>query len=165
MKKSLLGIAMLFMMLAVASITRAQDNMLDDVDTSVEPNWVQIRIHFTMPINYVRHFPDERGQLLQIFFSIVGVNANNLNLMEEIRNVPATLVIPATTITFKPPLSLDIRRDPSTLLVRFDHPVNYDVRPGDDQRSIVIYIPVTPVEIKPAEPAKNKPEKMDNPSN
>lgn len=164
MKKSLLGISLLFMALATAGITYAQDIILDDVDTSVEPDWVQIRIHFTMPVNYVRHFPQEHGQLLQIFFTIVGVDADNISLREEVRNVPATPVMPATTITYEPPLSLNLRRDPSTLLVRFDRAANYDVRPGEDHRSIVIYMPVVPVETKPADPAKDKPGKKDSPA-
>ncbi len=162
MKKLLIGISLLFILLTTVDIACAQDIILDDVDTSVEPNWAQIRIHFTMPVNYVRHFPEEHGQLLQIFFTIVGVDADNLSLREEIRNVQATPVIPATTITYEPPLSLNLQRDPSTLLVRFNHAVNYDIRPGDDQRSIVIYLPVSAVETKPVDPAKNKPMKRDN---
>ena len=162
MKKSLLGVFLLFIALATAGITHAQDIILDDVDTSVEPDWVQVRIHFTMPVNYVRHFPQEHGQLLQIFFTIVGLDADNISLREEVRNVPATPVMPATTITYEPPLSLNLQRDPSTLLVRFDRAANYDVRPGEDHRSIVIYMPVVPVETKPADPAKEKPAKKNN---
>ncbi len=154
---------MLFMALATAGITYAQDIILDDVDTSVEPDWVQIRIHFTMPVNYVRHFPQEHGQLLQIFFTIVGLDADNISLREEVRNVPATPAIPATTITYEPPLSLNLQRDPSTLLVRFDRAANYDVRPGEDHRSIVIYMPVVPAETKSTDPAREKPAKKDNP--
>lgn len=163
MKKTLTSTAFVFIVLAVVGIAHAQDIILDDVDTAVEPDWAQIRIHFTMPVNYVRHFPDERGQLLQIFFTIVGMDAQNVSLREEVRNVPATPVIPGTTITYDPPLSLNLQRDPSTLLVRFDHAVNYDVRPGEDQRSIVIYLPVTPVETNPADAVKDKPLNKNSP--
>lgn len=163
MKKSLLGIPLLFMTLATAGIAHAQDVILDDVETATEAEWSQIRIHFTLPVNYVRHFPQERGQLLQIFFTIVGMDTQNISLREEIRNVSGTPVMPTTTITYEPPLSLNLQRDPSSLSVRFSRPVNYDVRPGEDHRSIVIYLPIVPAETKPTDAAPNKPDKKDGP--
>ena len=71
--------------------------------------------------------------------------------------------MPGTTITYEPPLSLNLQRDPSTLQVRFDHAVNYDVRPGEDHRSIVIYLPVVAVESQPAGDGADKPARKDRP--
>jgi hypothetical protein len=158
MKRILLGMWLLIMMLATGATACAQDVILDDVDTSVESEWMQIRIRFTMPVNYVRHFPQERGQLLQIFFTIASLDTQNISLREEIRNIAATPAMPATTVTFAPPLSLNLRRDPSSLSIRFNRPVSYDVRPGEDNRSLVIYLPIVPVEAKPSGAARNKPE-------
>ena len=159
MKKSLARIFLLLVVFDPGGIARAQDIIMDYVDTSVEPDWAQMRIHLTMPVNYARHFPKEHGQLLQIFFTINGMDAYNLSLREEVRNVPATPVLPGATITYDPPISLNLQRDMSTLSVRFDRAVNYDVRPGDDRRSIVIYLPVVPVETKPTDATKDKPVK------
>lgn len=164
MKNPLLGVTMLFMAFTSSGIARAQDVILDDVDTSVESEWARISIHFTLPVNYVRHFPQERGQLLQIFFTVAGIDSQNVSLREEIRNVSATPVMPATTITYEPPLSLNLQRDPSLISVRFDRPVNYDVRPGEDHRSIVIYLPIVATDARPADTAKDKPGKKDSPA-
>jgi hypothetical protein len=164
MKKPLLGVAMLFMAFISSGIARAQNFIMDDVDTSVDSEWVRITVHFTFPVNYVRHFPQERGQLLQIFFTITYMEAQNISLREEVRNISATPVMPATVITYEPPLSLNLRRDTSSLKVLFDRPVNYDVRPGDDHRSLVIYIPIAPTDTKPADTAKDKPAKKDSPA-
>lgn len=159
MKNPLLGVAMLFMAFAGPGIARAQDVILDDVETATETEWTQIRIHFTLPVNYVRHFPQEHGQLLQIFFTIAGLDSKNISLREEVRNISATPVMPAATITYEPPLSLNLQRDPSLLSVKFNRPVNYDVRPGEDHRSLVIYLPIVPVETRPADKAPGKSEK------
>ena len=164
MKKIILGMSLLLLTLTAGYTARAQDVILDDVETATETEWVQIRIHFTLPVNYVRHFPQERGQLLQIFFTVAGIDSQNVSLREEIRNVPATPVMPATTITYDPPLSLNLQRDPSSISVRFNRPVNYDVRPGEDHRSIVIYLPIVPTDTKPADTAKDKPGKKDSPA-
>ncbi|MHB8624070.1 MAG: hypothetical protein ACYC9J_10600 [Sulfuricaulis sp.] len=164
MKKMLFSLLLPTLTLVAVSAACAQDMILDDVETSVEPDWARIVIHFAMPVNYISHSPQEHGQLLQIFFSIAGVDAQNISLREEVRNITATPVLPATTITYDPPLSLNLQRDPSTLLVRFDHAVNFDVRPGDDQRSIAIYIPIAPVETRPVDPNRKKSEKTDSPT-
>ena len=164
MKKPLLGVAMFFMALTSSGIARAQDVILDDVETSVESEWARITIHFTLPVNYVRHFPQERGQLLQIFFTVAGIDSQNISLREENRNISATPVMPATTITFEPPLSLNLQRDPSVITVRFDRAVNYDVRPGEDHRSIVIYLPITPSGTPPADKPKGNPANKESPA-
>ncbi|GAB4512649.1 MAG: hypothetical protein Tsb0026_16740 [Sulfuricaulis sp.] len=165
MKNSLLGVTMLLMAFTSSGIASAQEVLLDDVETSVEPEWAVIRIHFTMPVNYVSHFPQEHGQLLKIFLNVAALDLQDISLRPETRHVSATPVLPATTITFEPPLSLNLQRDPWSLSVRFNRDINYNVRPGDDNRSIVIYLPVVPVETSPANipkktlPVKKTPEK------
>ena len=146
MKKKLFTIVLIFLTSGLADMTQAQEVLLDDVETAVEPEWAEIRIRFTMPVNYVSHFPREHGQLLKIFLNITGPDSQDISLRQETRRVSATPVLPATTITFDPPLSLNLQRDPWSLTVRFNREVNYSVRPGDDNRSIVIYLPVVPAE-------------------
>ena len=161
MKNPLFGVAMLFMAITGPGVANAQDSLLDDVDTAIDPEWAQIRVHFTMPVNYVRHFPRERGQQLEIFFTVIGLDMQNISLRDEVRHVAATPVLPGTKITYAPPLSLNLQRDPSSLSVQFDKVVNYNVRPGHDNRSIVIYLPIVPVEKNPPESPREYPDKSD----
>jgi hypothetical protein len=157
MKNPLFGIAMLLMAFAGSGIASAQEVLLDDVETSIEPEWAEIRVHFTVPVNYVNHFPRERGQLLKIFLNVAALDLQDISLRQETRHVSATPVLPAATITFDPPLSLNLQRDPWSLTVRFNRDVNYNVRPGDDNRSIVIYLPIVPVETRPSNAPRENP--------
>jgi hypothetical protein len=157
MKNPLFGIAMLLMAFAGSGTASAQEVLLDDVETSVEPEWAEIRVHFTVPVNYVNHFPRERGQLLKIFLNVAALDLQDISLRQETRHVSATPVLPAATITFDPPLSLNLQRDPWSLTVRFNRDVNYNVRPGDDNRSIVIYLPIVPVETRPSNAPRENP--------
>jgi hypothetical protein len=157
MKNPLFGIAVLLMAFAGSGIASAQEVLLDDVETSIEPEWAEIRVHFTMPVNYVNHFPRERGQLLKIFLNVAALDLQDISLRQETRHVSATPVLPAATITFDPPLSLNLQRDPWSLTVRFNRDVNYNVRPGDDNRSIVIYLPIVPVETRPSNAPRENP--------
>jgi hypothetical protein len=117
-----------------------------------------------VPVNYVSHFPREHGQLLKIFLNVAALDLQDISLRQETRHVSATPVLPAATITFDPPLSLNLQRDPWSLTVHFNREVNYNVRPGDDNRSIVIYLPVVPVETSPANAPKNTPAAKDRPA-
>jgi hypothetical protein len=157
MKNPLFGIAVLLMAFAGSGIASAQEVLLDDVETSIEPEWAEIRVHFTVPVNYVNHFPRERGQLLKIFLNVAALDLQDISLRQETRHVSATPVLPAATITFDPPLSLNLQRDPWSLTVRFNRDVNYNVRPGDDNRSIVIYLPIVPVETRPSNAPRENP--------
>lgn len=164
MKNSLLGVAMLFMAFASSGMVSAQDVLLDDVESSVESEWAEIRVHFIMPVNYERHFPLEHGELLKIFFTATGPEMKDVSLRKVTRHVSETPVLPDTTITLEPPLSLNLQRDPWSLYVRFNRDVNYSVRPGDDNRSIVIYIPVVPVEHESGNAPKETPSAKDRPA-
>jgi len=161
--KKILVATLLLLVMATANV-HAQDPLIDDVDTEVEPDWAMIRIHFIMPINYVRHFPKDHGQQLQIYFTIAGMDTQNISLLEETRHVSATPVLPDTTIVYAPPPSLHLQRDPSSLSIRFDRDVTYEVRPGDDHRSIVIYLPVVSTQDAPPGMPKDKPVKQDEPA-
>ena len=163
MKKIFFAVALTLTPLVFVGGVHAQDPLLDDVETSVEPDWAVIRVNFILPVNYVRHFPKEHGELLQIFFTVAGLDTQNISLLEETRHISATPVLPDTTIVYDPPVSLNLLRDPSSLTVRFDRDVNYDVRPGDDHRSIVIYLPVVPAQNGSAGAVKSKPAKKDEP--
>jgi hypothetical protein len=164
MKKILFTIVLMFLAPGSACLVQAQEVLLDDVETSIEPEWAEIRVHFTMPVNYVSHFPQEHGQLLKVFLNITAMDPQDISLRQETRHVSATPVLPAATITFDPPVSLNLQRDPWSLTVRFNRDVNYNVRPGDDNRSIVIYLPVVPVETGPANAPRNAPSANDKPA-
>lgn len=67
--KSLSPISILIGLLFFTSITTAQparDRILDDVHIKEKDGCVTIHIGFTFPVRYVRHFPFEKGDELQI---------------------------------------------------------------------------------------------------
>jgi hypothetical protein len=144
------------MCLLLAPGARAQDPLLDDIETAVDQGIAQVRIRFTLPVRYLRHFPPERGELVNVYFQITSVDGREISLREEKRKVKATPVLPGFTVTYIHPPSHDLVRDPPYLLIQFERPVSYKLRQGDDNRSIHLYIPVTPAEPTPA-PAHKKP--------
>jgi hypothetical protein len=135
-----------FVTLAWVGASCAQETLLDDVETLVEGEWIQVRINFNMPVNYLRHSPTEHGQLVQIFFHLASLDLQNVSLTEERRHVAGTATTPGFTVTYERPVSTDLQRTAMRISVRFDRVVNFSVRPGENNRSLVLLIPIVPKE-------------------
>ncbi len=121
----------------------AQKPLIDDVTTRVEESTVKVRIRFTAPVRYLRHFPRELGELVQIFFRVITIDGD-LSLREEVRRVRATATMPGFTVTYLHPPSHDAARDALSVLVQFDRPVRYTVSEGKDKRSLYLIFPKAP---------------------
>jgi hypothetical protein len=139
-------VAAILVLTGSGSVLRAQHPALDDVDVRIEEGITRVRIQMTFPVRYLRHFPANYGQQLQITFQIAALNPHDVSLSEEVRKVPATPTAPGFTITYAPPAFDNVARDPATLLIRFDRAVSYQVGAGDDTESINLYIPITPAD-------------------
>lgn len=139
--------------LALPLFAHGQARILDEVETAVDKGVAEIRIRFTVPIRYLRHFPSEYGELLQIYFRVSALDGQEISLSDETRKIRATPALPGFTVTYTHPGSRDIGRDPLYIVIQFDHPVTYKLREGDDNRSINLYVPVTPLESHQQVPA------------
>jgi len=140
-------LAILGALLATATfawIARAQNPALDDVDSRIEEGIAQVRIRLTFPVRYLRHFPADHGEQLEIYFQAAALSTQDISLHQEVRRVSPTPAIPGFTVTYTPPPLRDLDREPASLLIKFDRPVTFKVSPGDDKESIYLYLPVTP---------------------
>lgn len=121
---------------------QAQNPLLDEVTTRIDGSTAEVRIRFTMPVQYLYHFPVEHGELVLIFFRVITVNGGEISLREEVRRVRATAVLPGFTVTYVHPPSHDFVLDPLSVLIQFDRPVCYRVSAGKDKRSLYLTIPL-----------------------
>jgi hypothetical protein len=138
-----LTIAAIGALLLCALGTHAQNPLLDEVGVRVEGSTARVRIRFTVPVRYLRHFPLERGELVQIFFRVITVDGADIGMREEVRRVRATAALPGFTVTYVPPLSRDVARDSLSVLIQFDRPLSFKVGEGKEKRSLYLTIPIT----------------------
>jgi hypothetical protein len=122
----------------------AQNPLLDEVGIRIDGSIAKVRIQFTMPVQYLYHFPVERGGLVLIFFRVVTVDGGEVSLREEVRRVRATESLPGFTVTYVHPPSRNFVLDPLSVLIQFDRPVSYKVSQGKDKRSLYLTIPIPP---------------------
>lgn len=150
-KKALVFISALLFTLPAAA------QMLDEPDVTAVGDQGEIRINFSTPITYLRHFPENIGDTLRIFIDIIDPCAVETIQNQESKNYPASGLVNPFTVTFPEIIdrtdngngictSTGKRRinTNKTLLVKFESWTQYKVRLGDDNHSIIISVALRP---------------------
>lgn len=121
----------------------AGTRLMDDIELDGQNGSVRVKVSFTVPLNYLRHFPPEKGEILNVFLqpaSPAGLRETvGHPATDEIRRSPRNALLPCFTVTYVQPH--DLQRDPVQLVFQFDRPVSYRLAPGTDGRSLVLVLP------------------------
>ncbi len=144
----------LFSTYAVAAVTSEVAQILDEPDVMPVGDEADIRINFTVPVTYLRSFPDGPSDTLRIALSIPDPCVAEQLVIQESKNSPKTNIITPFTLTFPEIIAkgqsgnavcsitknrVDTNK---TLLVHFETVNTYKVRLGDDNHSIIIRVPL-----------------------
>ena len=114
-----------------------------------------IRINFSVPVTYLRSFPDGPSDTLRIAFDIPDPCLAEQLRIQESKSSPKTNLITPFTLTFPEVVAVSKRGNATcrvtgnknvdtnkTLLIRFDTTTTYKVRLGDDNHSIIVKVPL-----------------------
>jgi hypothetical protein len=128
--------------------------ILDEPDVSAVGDDAEIRINFTVPVTYLRHFPDGPSDTLRIAFDIPDACLAEQLRIQESKSSPKTNLITPFTLTFPEVIAISNKGNATcgvtknrvetnkTLLIRFANVNTYKVRLGDDNHSIIIRVPL-----------------------
>jgi tetratricopeptide (TPR) repeat protein len=151
----------LFILLCGMCIAHAADaatsevaQILDQPDVIVAGDEAEIRINFTVPVTYLRHFPDGPSDTLRIAFDIPDPCLAEQLRIQESKSSSSRLVTPFT-LTFPEVISVSKKGNAicrvtnnrsvdtnKTLLIKFANVNTYKVRLGDDNHSIIVVVPL-----------------------
>ena len=123
----------------------ADARLMDDIELDGQNGSVRVKVSFTIPLSYLRHFPLAKGEILNVFLqpaSPADVRETLGHTTDEIRRSPRSPLLPCFTVTYVQPR--DAQRDPVQLVFQFDQPVSYRLEPGTDGRSLVLVVPAKP---------------------
>lgn len=124
------------LLLTVAPITQAQ--VLDDIDVQKSDDGVAVLVKFAAQVSYRRHVVSPTGDEVQIYFVLTAVDASGQSVTEDIRNVPASLGLPAITVHYLSGRQTGALR---RVDLRFAEPVSVSrVGLGTDNRSLVAIV-------------------------
>jgi tetratricopeptide (TPR) repeat protein len=124
------------LLLTLAPITQAQ--VLDDIDVQNTDNGVAVLVQFAAQVSYRRHVVSPTGDEIQIYFNLTAIDASGQTVTEDIRNVPASLGLPAITVHYFTGRQTGALR---RVDLRFAEPVSVSrVGLGTDNRSLVAVV-------------------------
>lgn len=116
------------LLLALCIPMSALAHIVERVEVKPAGDESEIVVQFETQVQYLRHAPVGEGSRLNIFFKVLGVDADPTSVIEEI-------MIPSGA-TFRYP------EPDSSLLVTFPATTTFRVRQGNDGRSISIFVPI-----------------------
>jgi hypothetical protein len=123
--------------------------IIDYIDAQTVQGVAEIRLQFTVPIHYIKHFPADQGELIKLYLQTVGLeDREDIYPHEYVHTPPIPLAAPLHVVYTTARTCFAVP-DPLCLDIRFSQPVRFRVRPGNDGRSILLTI--LPID----EPAKD----------
>lgn len=129
---------LLVSLMLVLAATTASSSVIDTVEINDDTNPPQLRINFSIPLQYVNHAPESEGDEIQIQLRNLSANLfsqeSALDAQQTVSAAPSKLV-PLLDTRYE-----QVGADTGVLTVRFSHRVEYSVQAGADRRHIVISI-------------------------
>ncbi len=111
----------------------ADAQVIDNIEVRRVGDEAEVVIRFNTPIQYQRHSPPTRGEIVNLYFQFLALDGTESVLTREQRSVPRSELLEALVATYPEPNS--------AMSIRFGSVTNYRVRQGKDNRSISIFVP------------------------
>jgi hypothetical protein len=121
---------------ALAPTGLAQAQVLDRIDVTRTNGHAEIRIEFGTQVQYLSHTPLAKGKELNIFLQVINSASPDATATEELLTAPKTDIVPAFTVIYP--------RLGNAMSVIFAQETTWEVKPGADNRSLIIVVPVLP---------------------
>jgi hypothetical protein len=130
----------------------ASAQVLDTIEVSRQGDSAVLEANFSRPVFYVRHFPPEKGETLQIYLRVPVVlsepSQREIAVRKSLKGPPIDH-LPLQDVTYE-----GTGVEGPRLIVRFTRPVHYSIEKGRDDRSIRIIVRVGAAPAGPKPSAK-----------
>lgn len=137
MKRFLLSTLLAACALTCAS---ASAQLLDDVEVRSDQGVAEIRLQFTVPVRYIKHFPAERGEIVKLYLQVLSLEGVDEAELQEFKRTPSIALVPPFTVVYSTVRNCHAVRDPLCLDIQFNKPVRFSVHQGEDGRSILLHV-------------------------
>jgi len=125
---------------AALLVSAAHADVLEDMETRTDQGVGEIRLVFSVPVHYLKHFPADRGELLKVYLQTVGLDEPRGDELRGYKRSPALALVPSYSVTYTTARNCYAAREPLCLDIQFSRPVSYRLRPGEDGHSLLIHI-------------------------
>lgn len=115
--------------------TRAE--VIDDIEVRSDQGVTEIRLQFTVPVRYIKHFPQERGTLVKLYLQVLALDGVEETEHQEYKRTPSFPLLPPFRVAYSTVRNCFAVTAPLCLDIQFSEPVRYRIRQGEDGRSIL----------------------------
>lgn len=117
--------------------------VIDDIAIERHDAAATIRLRLTGPVHYVRHYPAETGEIVVVVLDALTPEMfGNGPVIEEAKRSPPDARIPPFTVSVTVGQNCGAAANPVCIAIRFERPVRYRIRLGDDRRSVLLELPL-----------------------
>lgn len=122
---------------ALVATDLALAQALDSVEFVTRDDQTELIVRFLPRVQYLRHAPVDHGKSVRVYLQIVGIRGEpGDHFVRVTKHLPKTERSPHVTVSYPEP--------DRSLLILFDAPARFIVRPGRDGRSISILLIAAP---------------------
>ena len=116
---------------------------IDDITIERHDAGATIRLRLTGPVHYLRHAPAERGELVVVYLEALMPEAfGEISPIEEVKRAPKDALVPPFTVRVTVGRACSTAANPVCIAIRFERPVRYRIRLGEDRRTVVLDLPL-----------------------
>jgi len=127
---------------ALLGAPSASAEVMDRITVERLDGGATIRVHLTGAVHYVRHYPAEAGQIVVVELEALEPEAfAGQPGIEEVRRNPKGAPAPRFSVRATVGQACSPAVNPVCLTFRFERPVRYRVRLGEDRRSVLLDLP------------------------
>lgn len=126
------------LMLGLAQFANAQ--LLDEIEINPSAVGAEVNIRFASQIQYLRHYPKDTGDKIQVYFRLLALDAPEPLPAAEYRKSPPSDLLPSFTVSYSPRGSCDAASSNHCVVIQFSRPVQYKIKPGKDAYSVTLQV-------------------------
>lgn len=129
----------------VASVycATAAAEVIDNIVIERHASTARIRLHLAFPVHYIRHYVSANGDAANVYLqSLAPPRQGQSAIPEEVKRPPYDALVPRFTAR----VSLDPRCEPVPhpvcVVVQFERPTRFELRLGEDRRTLLLDVPI-----------------------
>lgn len=127
------------LLLSFSAFAQEETQILRDIQITEQPDNIVIRVNFNNPVNMIRHFPPNAGEILQIQLDVTSlkpeVAVDTTIARRESLLPPKNDLVPLVSATYEG----DVPGGPY-LTLRFKFAIEFKLSEGDDGQSIQVNV-------------------------
>jgi len=139
---TLQGALVALLVAALLRATPAIGEVVDEITIERHDSAARVRLRLTVPVHYLRHAVSADGAAASIYLqALAPASFAGKPFPDEVKHSRANAAIPGFTVR----VNLDPRCEPAPnpicIVVRFERAVRYEIRLGEDRRSLLLDFP------------------------